>query len=344
MAGELELDAKGFLKKISPPHFPVEKERKISTLDKPLILESAFPGWMPISINPHIPIKTELVAREIIASVKAGATAIHVHPRDPQDGLLRMDPELLAETLDPVLRECPDVITWNHSWTGRPGQPLDYKTHTLDLLRLGAGIKYVQCSVVLIAGNPGHKRKGQVLIGDTEAIKEGIPFLEEHGIKPIFQIYDTHGIEFLAEEIIRPGLARWKPYMCCLHMGKHHATYIGQDPWAHLQLITSMNAVKAALPDCVVGLRAGGRNWLPITVAAITMGIDMVGVGVEDCLWMFPHKDEIIQKNSEVIRKIVTITRELGREVASPNEAREMLGMKKAVASSPGQIAYLAGG
>lgn len=334
MAAEPELDARGFVKKISGPYFPVEKEPKIPTLDKPLILESAFPGWIPISVNPHIPIKTEIVAREIVASVRAGAAAVHVHPRDPQDGLLRMDPELLKETLDPVLRECPDVITWNHSWTGRPGEPVDYKTHTLDLLELGGGAKYVQCSVMLITGNPGQRRKGQILIGDVEAIKEGVPFLEEHGIKPVFQIYDTHGIEFLAQEIIETGLARWKPYICCLHMGKHHATYIGQDPWAHLQLITSMNAVKAAIPECKVGLRAGGRNWLPITVAAITMGIDMVGVGMEDCLWMYPHKDEIIQKNAEVVQKVVTITRELGREVATPEQAREMLGMKRSVGVS----------
>ena len=52
---------------------------------------------------------------------------------------------------------------------------------------------------------------------------------------------------------------------------------------------------------------------------------------MEDCLWMYPHKDEIIQKNSEVIRKIVTITRELGREVATSDQARQILNLKKPV-------------
>ena len=184
---------------------------------------------------------------------------------------MRMDPELLKETLDPVFAECPDIITWNHSWTGKPNEPIDYKSQYLEILKMGAGPKYVQCSVVLITGNPGYPNKIQH--GDVQSIKEGTIFLEKHGIEPIFQIYDTHGIEFLFHEIIEPRLARWKPYMCCLHMGKHHSTYIGQDPWAHLQLLTSLNTLKATIPDCVTGLRAGARNWLPVTVGPSSLGL-----------------------------------------------------------------------
>lgn len=321
------LDEKGFYKKMPGPHFPVEQEVPIPTLNKPLILESAFPGWIPIEINPNIPIQSDLVAREVIESVQAGATAIHVHPRDPEDGGLRMDPPLLKKTLDPVFDQCPDVITWNHSWCGKPDEPIDYKTHTAEILALGKGPKYVQASVVLIRHNP--ENRGSIREGDMDAIKEGIIFLEEHGVKPVFQIYDTNGIQVLAREIVEPGIAKWKPFMCCLHMGKHHSTFVGEDPWSFLQLLASMKAVKSAIPDSVVGLRAGGRNWLPMTVSAILLGIDMVGVGMEDCLWMYPHKDEIMKKNSEVIGKVVTITRELGREIATPAQAREILNMKK---------------
>jgi uncharacterized protein (DUF849 family) len=206
-------------------------------------------------------------------------------------------------------------------------EPIDYKPHTLEAIKLGNGNKYCMGSVVLITGNPGDRELP--LYGDEQALKEGVPFLEEQGIKPLFQIYDTHGIEYLARELIETGLARWKPFMCCLHMGKHHSTYVGQDPWAHMQLITSIGALKAAIPDSVVGLRIGGRNWLPITVAGIAMGVDMVGIGQEDCLWMYPHKDEIIVKNSTVISKIATITRELGRDLATPAQVKSILGFEQ---------------
>jgi uncharacterized protein (DUF849 family) len=313
------------------PEFPIEREHKISTLDKPLIIESAFPGWLPISVNPNIPIETSKISKEIIDSVREGAGAIHVHPRDPVDGAFLMDPKLLKETIDPVLQECGEVFTWNHTWSGKVMEPITYVDDTREVLRLGNGNKYAMGSVVLITGNPNSR--DQTLWGDAQAVKEGVPFLEEHGVKPIFQLYDTHSIEWLAREIIEPGLARWKPFMCCLHMGKHHASYIGQDPWSYLQLITSMGALKQAIPDSVVGLRAGGRNWLPITTAAIAMGIDMVGVGQEDCLWMYPHKDDIIVKNSLAIRKIATIARELGRELATPAQVKSILGFAEEEAS-----------
>lgn len=313
--------------RVKAPEFPIQREVRIPTLDKPLIIESAFPGWLPIHVNPNIPIDPARIVQEIIDSVHAGAGAIHVHPRDPKDGAHVMDPIKLKELLDPVFEACGEVFTWNHTWFGRPMEPIDYKVHTQETLKLGGGNKYCMGSVVLITGNPGDR--DLPLFGDERAVKEGVPFLEEHGVKPLFQIYDTHGIEWLARELIEPGIARWRPFMCCLHMGKHHSTYIGQDPWAHLQLISSIGALKAAIPDSVVGLRAGGRNWLPITAAAISMGVDMVGVGQEDCLWMYPHKDEIISKNSRVIEKIVTIARELGREIATPAQVKSRLGFDK---------------
>ena len=308
------------------PEFPIEKEPKITTLDRPLIIESAFPGWLPPRVNPNIPLDPKLISQEVIASVREGAGAIHVHPRDPVDGALLMDPHKLKELIDPVFDACGEVFTWNHTWVGKVMEPIDYRHHTEEVLRLGGGNKYCMGSVVLITGNPG--ARDQTLFGDEQAVREGVPYLEANGVKPIFQIYDTHGIDWLAREIIETGIARWKPFMCCLHMGKHHSSFIGKDPWSHMQLITSIGALKAAIPDAVIGLRAGGRNWLPITAAAIAMGIDMVGVGQEDCLWMYPHRDDIIVKNSEVIRKVATLARELGREVASPAQVKSILGFE----------------
>lgn len=313
--------------KMQAPHFPIEKEPKIPTMDRPLIIESAFPGWMSPKVNPYIPLKPEDIAREIVDSINAGASVIHVHARDPIDGSLLADPHQLKKSLDPVFEKCPDVVTWNHSWAGEPNKPIDYVVHTEEMLGFPGGMKYIQGSVVLITGNP--PEANMTMAGATESIKAGVPYLESKGIKPIFQIYDTSGIERLRREVIDGGLAKWEPYVCNLHMGKHHATYIGQDPWAHMQLLTSVNMLRATIPGCVVGVFAGGRNWLPITATAISMGVDVVRTGVEDCLWVYPHKDEIIKKNSDVVAKVARIARELGREVASPDDARRICGMKK---------------
>jgi uncharacterized protein (DUF849 family) len=111
-------------------------------------------------------------------------------------------------------------------------------------------------------------------------------------------------------------------------MGKHDSYTIHKDPWAALQLIASFHMVKETIPDSVMGVYTGGRNWLPMTVLAIMLGTQIVRVGIEDCYWVYPHKDDVIRSNADVVRKIATIAKELGREIATADEAREILGIK----------------
>jgi 3-keto-5-aminohexanoate cleavage enzyme len=74
----------------------------------------------------------------------------------------------------------------------------------------------------------------------------------------------------------------------------------------------------------IIGISAGGRNWLPLSVLAIMMGVDSVRVGMEDHVYMYPHKNELTKHNADETRKIATIARELGREIATPAEVRRI--------------------
>ncbi len=156
---------------------------------------------------------------------------------------------------------------------------------------------------------------------------EGIPYLEANHVKPIYQLYNPYSLTRLKHVLIDSGLSKDTPYVLNLHMGKHDSYTIHNDPWAALQVITSIHMVRDTIPNSVIGLYAGGRNWLPVTVLAILLGVDIVRVGAEDCYWIYPHKDDVIQRNVDMVRKIATIARELGREVASPAEARRILGI-----------------
>jgi len=86
--------------------------------------------------------------------------------------------------------------------------------------------------------------------------------------------------------------------------------------------------VKKLVPDCTIGLHAGGRNWLPMTVMGIMLGVDLVRIGIEDEFWASPHRDEFIRKPSESVARVVQIARLLGRDIATADEAREILGIK----------------
>jgi 3-keto-5-aminohexanoate cleavage enzyme len=80
----------------------------------------------------------------------------------------------------------------------------------------------------------------------------------------------------------------------------------------------------------VRGVCAGGRNWLPFTTLAIMLGFDMVRVGMEDSVYVHPHRDEKLKTSAEAVKRVVDIANALGREIATPDEAREILGVKLA--------------
>jgi uncharacterized protein (DUF849 family) len=129
--------------------------------------------------------------------------------------------------------------------------------------------------------------------------------------------------------LIDQGISKWKPYIMNLQMGKHEAHTINQDPWSYLQFITNMNIIKENIPGSIIGIYPGGRNWLPMVTLGIIMGADIVRVGVEDCYWMYPHKDEVIKKHSDLVKMTVELSNIHGRGVVTdPKEARNILGMK----------------
>ena len=305
-------------------HFPVHREPIIPTLDKPVIIESACPGWQVGGERyPAIPYTIEDQVKESIDSFRAGAVAVHIHPRDPKTGVAQVNPHLLKEVMDPVFDAVGDIVTLNHTWTAT--EEANYINETEELLKLGKGNKYCQGSVVLPAGF----RSGTGAYHTERSVSEGVKWLEEMSVKPIYQLYDTFVSWGLKQKVFDRGIGGWKPFVFNLHLGKHHAHAIHKDPWSLLQLITNYHMVADTMPGSVVGVYPGGRNWIPILVLGLLLGTQLVRVGVEDCYWFYPHKDEIIQKNSDTVTLAVEIIERLGRRVVrDPGEARKILGME----------------
>ena len=120
-----------------------------------------------------------------------------------------------------------------------------------------------------------------------------------------------------------------------IQLGKHDATPINHDPWSHLQLISILHTIRENVPGCLIGIYAGGRNWLPMTVMGMLLGADIVRVGIEDAYWMYPHRDDIIKNNVDVVKMAVDLAGMLGRRVVTDaDEARRILGIKLTSAKS----------
>jgi len=116
-----------------------------------------------------------------------------------------------------------------------------------------------------------------------------ISYLEENHIKPEFMAHNWEGIRNVKEWLIKPGILK-KPYFISMGPGMHNTAETYPDPWGLLYVLGMMQMMPE---DTVIGVSAGGRNWLALSAFAILMGVDFVRVGMEDHLWMYPHKDEI---------------------------------------------------
>ncbi|OFZ97636.1 MAG: hypothetical protein A3H35_06880 [Betaproteobacteria bacterium RIFCSPLOWO2_02_FULL_62_17] len=309
--------------------FPVDGEPPINTMDRPLIIESACPGFQKAGARyPAIPISLEDQIKAQVDSIKAGAIIAHVHPRDPRSGEAQMNHRLLAEVLDGIFEGAGDFVTYTHSWTPVPDVPGEGISGTEELLELGNGNKYCQASL-LVPISHSTTGTGRPSLVTEQATIDAIKWMNAHDVKPVYQLFDTYTHLDFKRRIFDKGLDQSQPYIMNIQLGKHDATATSQDPWSHMQIITSVNMVRQSIPGCIVGVYPGGRNWLPMANMGILLGADVIRVGIEDCYWMYPHRNDIIQSNAEVVKMFVDMARMLGRRVVTDaDEARKILGIK----------------
>jgi 3-keto-5-aminohexanoate cleavage enzyme len=314
--------------------FPVEHEPPIDTMSRPLVIESACPGFQKGGARyPAIPISLEDQIQAQVDSIKAGAIIVHVHPRDPKTGEAQMNHRLLAEVLDGIFAGAGDCVTYSHSWTAVPNAPGEGISGTAELLELGGGNKYCQGSLLVPIGH-STTGSGKPSLVTEQATIEAIAWMNAHDVKPVYQLFDTYTHLDFKRRVFDRGLDSSRPYAMNIQLGKHDATATNLDPWSHLQIITSMQGVRQTIPDCLIGIYPGGRNWLPMATMGILLGADVIRVGIEDCYWMYPHRSEIIESHAEVVRMFVDLARKLGRRVVTDaSEARSILGIR--LTSSP---------
>ena len=327
---------------------PVEIEEKISTLDRPLIIESACPGWQskywgPKKLYEHynvstytkegdvrypaIPVSIEEQVQLDVDAINAGAAALHHHPRDPETAIsMEATPRDMpdkARILGAVLEQV-DAVTLEHTWKlEADGLNIDFLSSTRELLEFAGGSnKYCQGTVVLWPPNKSYPSRYE------ECVQTGIRFMEENDIKPIHKVRSSMNVREMKRMLIDPKVITKKPFVIVHDMGHPMGWPMDIDPWMPIDLITSIMQTKERIPESVIGVYSGGRNWLPITMTAILAGVDLVRAGIEDCYWMYPHKDEIIKSNTEAVEKIVDFCGLIGRPVATPEQARQIMGMK----------------
>ncbi len=302
---------------------PIDEDPEDLTMDKKLIINVAPTGaFIKRYQNPRQPYSPAEIAAEVIAAYQEGASVWHVHIRD-EEGVPDNSPETVLRALDMVLEKCPD-ISFSHTShvdnTRKGAAGLQPLVDPLIAAGKKRGCRYIH-SVVIAPYPRGYDM-------DEAILKDMITYLEQNDVAPEFQIHNYSCISHVRDWLLKDGTLKGT---CIMNLvsgfhGNDFSGPTGPEPWGKLYL---MSLLKVLPEGCVIGATVGGHSWLPMIVEAMMLGADCVRVGMEDSIWLYPHKSEKISSCAQVVRKIANIARELGREIATPAEARQIMGIKE---------------
>lgn len=253
--------------------------------------------------NPAVPYTVEESVREARSAYEAGASIIHLHVRY-DDGTPTQDKERFRVIINAIETACPGVII-QPSTGGAVGMTDDERLQPTELLPEMATL---DCGTCNFGGD-------DVFTNTENTIKYFGKRMVELGIKPELECFDKSMIE-MALRIHKKGLIL-APMHFDFVMGVNGG--IGGDL---RDFVFMRNSIPADATYTVAGI---GRFEFPLAAAAIVDG-GHVRVGFEDNVYV--AKGVLAKSNGELVGKVVRLARELGREVATPAEARRILGLK----------------
>lgn len=257
----------------------------------------------PPSINPLAP---EAVAREVIACAEAGASMVHLHVRD-REGKQTADLSSFSHTLD-IIRKSSDIII--------QGSTGGLSTLTLEERCVALNDPWVEVASL----NMGSVNFGDdVYINTLPDIRYWADRMKKASVIPELEIFET-GMLPAISQLINEKTLSW-PFHFNFCLGFKWA--MPADPGALLFLINQM-------PDPVPwGVIHDKMTDFSLLSTAIGLGASVVRVGFEDSVFFAPGK--VARNNVELVEHLVSLIRIIGFEIATPDDARSILGFRKKI-------------
>lgn len=286
------------------------------------------------TMSAALPITPKEIVEASVDAAEAGASVIHLHARDPSDGRPTPDPAVFMQFLPEIKIRCDAVLNITTGGSTRMtleqrlAAPLIAKPE-LCSLNLGS-MNFVFSQMAAKYDHWKHAWEREYVEGSEDVIfRNTFRDIEqilrrmghEHGSRFEFECYDVSHLYTLADFANR-GIAQ-APFFVQMIFGVRGG--IGADV-SHLTHMKS-TADRLFGDEYVFSVMAAGRHQIPFATQSAIMG-GSVRVGLEDSL--FIGRRQLAKSNSEQVRKIKRLLLELGIEVASPAEVREMLCLKGA--------------
>ncbi|SHF06623.1 3-keto-5-aminohexanoate cleavage enzyme [Desulfacinum infernum DSM 9756] len=269
-----------------------------------LIITVALTGNVPTKeMNPNVPITAEEIARDVRRCADAGAVLFHVHARD-ESGKPTLDIERFKENVRAIKEVAPDVII-QLSTGARAGKDWEARANPVRLLPEMASFT-----------TGSNNLPGIVYENSPQFIQFLAGVFKETGVKPEIEVFETgminNALYLQKKGLIEPPL---------------HFDFVLGAPGSMPGSVKNLLFLSESIPPGSTWSVAGiAKAEIPLATAAIVMG-GHVRVGLEDNLTL---PDGSPATNAGLVEKVVRIAREVGREIASPDEARRILNLDPA--------------
>jgi uncharacterized protein (DUF849 family) len=285
------------------------------------------------SMSPYLPVSPDQVANAAIGAVEAGAAIVHLHARDPDDGRPTQDPVAFAQFLPQIKGSTNAVINITtggspHMTVAERLRPAHHYKPELASLNMGSmnfGLYPMlqRHKEFKYAWETAHLKNSRDLVfkntfADIEYI---LTSCSANGTRFEFECYDISHLYNLAHFVDRK-LAT-PPFFVQSVFGLLGG--IGGHPEDLMHM--KRTADRLFGNDFVWSILGAGRNQIPLATLGAAQGAN-VRVGLEDSLWIGPGK--LAESNADQVRKIRQVLEGVSLEIATPDEARQMLALKGA--------------
>jgi len=302
-----------------------------------IIISCAITGSIHTpSMSPYLPVTADQIAAQSIAAAEAGAAVLHLHARDPENGRPSADPAHWRAFL-PRIAEGSDAIV-NMTTGGSATMTLDDRLRAPmeaapELCSLNMGSMNFAMYPMLAARTewlhdweePFLRNSDDLVFKNTPRDIEAVLRLmgAERGARFEFECYDVSHL-YMLKHFQSRGLIEG-PIFIQFVMGVLGGIAAEPEHLIHLK----QTADRLFGDGYLFSVLAAGRKQMALAAMAAGMG-GHVRVGLEDNLYI--AKGQLATSNAEQVAKVREIVEHLGRRVATPDEARAMLGTKGAAA------------
>lgn len=271
-------------------------------MDKLIITAAMVGAEVTREDNPNLPLTPEEIARAAEEAWRAGASIIHLHVRDEQ-GRATQSAAVFKQAMDLIRQRCDAIV--QVSTGGAVGMTAEER---LQPVTLNPEMATLTTGTVNFGSD--------VFCNAPKDIEAFARAMKERGVKPEIEVFDV-GMIGSAMALVKKGLVS-QPLHFDLVMGVP-----GGIPGTPKDLLHLVESLPQGSTWTVAGI---GRTELPLGVMAIIMG-GHVRVGFEDNVYY--SRGVPADSNAQLVERVARLARELGREVAKPDEARAILGLPR---------------